>query len=406
MKSLVSRLNPSSLSGFQTFASKPFIQPKFPLKMVICSSSIVLSDPFVVDNLSLKNGCFSKSINGARTVSCRKVSMSLRNQERFNSNLAYGYFLFEATRKNCNFNPFSWTGFKGFHSSSVTCKSVGGHPDVSVHGSAHEEQIGSSADPPPQKVLGSRTLKLHSGSCYLPHPAKEETGGEDAHFICIDEQAIGVADGVGGWADMGINAGLYAQELMSKSVTAILDEPKGYIDPARVLEKAHSGTKAKGSSTACIIALADQGLHAINLGDSGFIVIRDGCTVFQSPVQQHGFNFPHQLENGTNGDLPSSGQVFNVPVAPGDVIVTGTDGLFDNLFSNEITAVVVHAIKAGLEPQVVAQSIASIARKRAEDTHHDTPFSSAAQNAGFQYHGGKLDDITVVVSYISSSCSE
>ncbi|KAF6135462.1 hypothetical protein GIB67_015315 [Kingdonia uniflora] len=67
------------------------------------------------------------------------------------------------------------------------------------------------------KVLGSRTLKLHLGSCYLPHPAKEETGGEDAHFICIDEQAIGVADGVGGWADMGINAGLYAQELMPKS---------------------------------------------------------------------------------------------------------------------------------------------------------------------------------------------
>ncbi|KAF6142478.1 hypothetical protein GIB67_039442, partial [Kingdonia uniflora] len=68
-----------------------------------------------------------------------------------------------------------------------------------------------------KKVLRSKTLKLYSGSCYLPHPAKEETGGEDAHFICIDEQAIGFVDGVGGWADMGINAGLYAQELMSKS---------------------------------------------------------------------------------------------------------------------------------------------------------------------------------------------
>lgn len=99
---------------------------------------------------------------------------------------------------------------------------------------------------------------LLSGSCYLPHPAKEETGGEDAHFICIDEQAIGVADGVGGWAEVGINAGLFAQELMSNSVTAIVDEPKGSIDPARVLEKAHSSTKAKGSSTACIIALTDE----------------------------------------------------------------------------------------------------------------------------------------------------
>ena len=52
-----------------------------------------------------------------------------------------------------------------------------------------------------------------------------------------------------------------------------------------------------------------QGIRAINLGDSGFIVIRDGSTVFRSPVQQYGFNFPYQLASGTGGDLPSSGQV-------------------------------------------------------------------------------------------------
>lgn len=106
-------------------------------------------------------------------------------------------------------------------------------------------------------------MKLLSGSCYIPHPDKEETGGEDAHFICVNEQAIGVADGVGGWADIGVNAGLYARELMSNSVSAIQEEPKGSIDPARVLEKAHSSTKARGSSTACIIALTDQVCHIL-----------------------------------------------------------------------------------------------------------------------------------------------
>lgn len=53
-----------------------------------------------------------------------------------------------------------------------------------------------------------------------------------------------------------------------------------------------------------------QGLHAINLGDSGFTVVRDGTTVFQSPVQQHGFNFTFQLEAGSGGDMPNSGQVM------------------------------------------------------------------------------------------------
>lgn len=101
-------------------------------------------------------------------------------------------------------------------------------------------------------------MQLVSGSCYLPHPDKEETGGEDAHFICADEQAVGVADGVGGWADYGIDAGQYSRELMSNSVSAIHEEPRGSVDPFRVLEKAYFSTKAKGSSTACIIALTDQ----------------------------------------------------------------------------------------------------------------------------------------------------
>lgn len=65
-----------------------------------------------------------------------------------------------------------------------------------------------------QKIVGDRTLKLILGSCYLPHPDKEETGGVDAHFICVDEQAIGVADGVRGWADLDVDAGQYARELV------------------------------------------------------------------------------------------------------------------------------------------------------------------------------------------------
>lgn len=96
-------------------------------------------------------------------------------------------------------------------------------------------------------------------------------------------------------------------------------------------------------------------------------------------------------------------QVFTIAVAPGDVIIAGTDGLFDNLYNNEITAVVVHATRAGLGPQVTAQKIAALARQRAQDKDRQTPFSTAAQDAGFRYYGGKLDDITVVVSYITKS---
>lgn len=78
------------------------------------------------------------------------------------------------------------------------------------------------------------------------------------------------------------------------------------------------------------------------------------------------------------------------------MIIAGTDGLFDNLYNNEITATVVQAVRAGTNPQVTAQKIAALARQREQDKNRQTPFSTAAQDAGFRYYGGKLDDIVYV----------
>ncbi|KAL3840316.1 hypothetical protein ACJIZ3_024907 [Penstemon smallii] len=376
--------------------------------MAVCGSRSALADCFI-SNLTSRPAqpgvaaYHSFSSYSRRSFdSGRKASMSLSNKNQPNNFLLYGYFIYSVAKIKGNGNPFLGFRFEGFHISSPTGSSTGTAPDVSLLNSMVEEQNSSSTDSSELNIRIDRSLKLNSGSCYLPHPDKEETGGEDAHFICTEEQAIGVADGVGGWADLGVDAGQYARELMANSVNAIQEEPKGSIDPVRVLDKAYTSTKAKGSSTACIIALTDQGLNAVNLGDSGFMVVRDGCTVFRSPVQQHDFNYTYQLESGNSGDLPSHGQVFTIPVAPGDVIIAGSDGLFDNLYNNDITAVVVHAVRAGFGPQVTAQKIAALARQRAMDKNRQTPFSTAAQEAGFRYYGGKLDDITVVVSYIAS----
>ncbi|KAI3726733.1 hypothetical protein L1987_66537 [Smallanthus sonchifolius] len=379
------------------------------MPMALCSSRAVLGGSYLSNPTSTRENfmgsidTFSISYASRSFHSFRKISMNSRNKEQSDSFSVYGYFIYHVAKTNGNFNQLLGFQWKSFHISVPACLTAGVASDVFSDNRVCDDQLANSADSSDRKTLSDRPLKLLSGSCYLPHPDKEETGGEDAHFICPDEQAIGVADGVGGWADLGIDAGKYARELMSNSVSAVQDEPKGSVDPARVLEKAYTNTKAKGSSTACIIALTNQGLNAINLGDSGFMVVRDGCTVFRSPAQQHDFNFTYQLENGSNSDLPSSGQVFTIPVAPGDVIIAGTDGLFDNLYNNDITAIVVHAVRAGLEPQVTAQKIAALARQRAQEKDRQTPFSAAAQEAGFRYYGGKLDDITVVVSYITTS---
>ncbi|XP_047337344.1 uncharacterized protein LOC124941123 [Impatiens glandulifera] len=61
--------------------------------------------------------------------------------------------------------------------------------------------------------------------------------------------------------------------------------------------------------------------------------------------------------------------------------------VFDNLYSNEITsvAVAVNAIRAGSDPEATAQKIAAFARQSGDDKMRSTPFSTAAQKAGFRY---------------------
>ncbi|KAL8208327.1 hypothetical protein R6Q57_007739 [Mikania cordata] len=380
-------------------------------KTMATSGSVAASGDLIVDNLISNCGNVSNFARPAghfaeRNRTYHAASLGVKNREPNKIRGDNGYFIFGVTHMRSNVNTFSGQLGRRFNTSSSTCYSDGGVSDGVLKESSHDEAITSLAIEVDGKGELSRTIKLLSGSSYLPHPDKEETGGEDAHFICVDEQVIGVADGVGGWADVGVNAGLYSRSLMSNSVKAIQGEPKDGIDPASVLAKAHLATKARGSSTACIIALKNEGLHAINLGDSGFVVIRDGCTIFHSPVQQHDFNFTYQLANGNEGDQPSSGQVFKIPVEIGDVIVAGTDGLFDNLYNNEVTALVVQGVRSRVSPDVMARNIAELARVKALDRKRQSPFSAAAQEAGYRYHGGKLDDITVVVSFVTGPSGE
>ncbi|KAL6183085.1 hypothetical protein ACLB2K_044496 [Fragaria x ananassa] len=121
------------------------------------------------------------------------------------------------------------------------------------------------------------------GAYYLPKK------GEDAHFICAEEQTIGVVDGVGSWASKGVDAGEYSRELMRNSEKAVHNHQKAgqEINPIKVLEEAYTNTKhiKLGSSTACIMTLkntkhgsvrssATATLHVANIGDSGFMVFR------------------------------------------------------------------------------------------------------------------------------------
>jgi len=52
-----------------------------------------------------------------------------------------------------------------------------------------------------------------------------------------------------------------------------------------------------------------QYIHAAIVGDSGFLVVRDGAVVYRSPVQLHDTNRPYQLGASDKLDDPSGAEV-------------------------------------------------------------------------------------------------
>ncbi|KAJ4980954.1 hypothetical protein NE237_031791 [Protea cynaroides] len=252
----------------------------------------------------------------------------------------------------------------------------------------------------------TKKLKLIMGCSYLPKENGSNPKGEDSHFICEKEQVFGIADGVGGWAKKGIDAGIYARELMFNSAMAVQsDGLKGSVDPLTVLKEAYSNTKALGSSTACIVALKDDNcLHFANVGDSGFLLIRGDRVIYKSQPQQRGFNCPFQLGNNVKSDRPSSAFEFRVEIMDGDIIVAGTDGLFDNLYEDNIMVAMKKVTdRVGMYPYWVARMIAEDARIISKDKDIPSPFSLASKKAGYTHSGGKIDDITVLVAHVISS---
>lgn len=233
---------------------------------------------------------------------------------------------------------------------------------------------------------------------------------------------IAVADGVGGWADSGVDPALFSKELCrnikdiylkaqkegdSGSIHSVINNPK------QLLTDAVPEWRQKGSSTAVICMLDSQGnyLHTANLGDSGYLLLRknglDLLTLYRSKEQTHAFNFPFQV--GTGGDDPAKADVQIHDVQNNDILVVGSDGLFDNMYDDQIREVIVPFIKSSdsiLDPELVAEMIAKQAEKLSLNQKWMSPFAKAAYNNYYDFRGGKHDDVTVVVSQIKIDAIE
>jgi len=177
-------------------------------------------------------------------------------------------------------------------------------------------------------------------------------------------------------------------------------EKLGIIDPVEIMDYGDKQVEhITGSSTALVIVISKDSkkLKAANLGDSGFMVVRDDKVLYRSEEMQHFFNFPYQLGTGHTTSAHDS-QVITLDLCEGDMIIAGSDALFDNLFDEEIVKIALETVPH----ENLAQKLALTVFNRGY-TSHPSPFMSVAHRLGLidSDRGGKPDDITVVVTQIS-----
>lgn len=307
-----------------------------------------------------------------------------------------------------------------------------------------------------------------------------EDGMDDAEVVDRNNTSVywmAVADGVGGWNKRGIDPSRFSSSLVRHLYTVAADSSthchlRGHdyqssVNPRWTLHEAYQRLlddwrmkldEPFGSSTACVVAMQSDGMvHACNLGDSGFLIIRpaalspsktlsenrelegeDSASALAASIpQQHRFNTPYQLKltpQGEHHDVTPLADFSLHSVCPlrwppssllgkqarllreGDVIVVASDGLFDNLYMAEIVDEVNRqhlrrSIKSSddaddeLKGTSLAMRLALKAYEASLDAQRNTPFSDEYNKQGLKEKrsGGKPDDITVLVGIIECS---
>lgn len=182
----------------------------------------------------------------------------------------------------------------------------------------------------------------------------------------------------------------------------------------------------------------------VSLGDSGFVQLRSNAVHFYSNPQTHAFNMPYQLSlippkmlaqaaafgGAPLKDRPQDASITTHRLRHGDVLVFATDGVWDNVSSQDILKTVSRYMTAfkgweagtngmvvgdqldavtevgsirtqtyGTLQSLLAIAITAEAKTASVNAKRDGPFAKEVHKhyPEENYHGGKVDDICVLV---------
>lgn len=247
----------------------------------------------------------------------------------------------------------------------------------------------------------NKPLCFNGCSYQKTHPVKAQKGHKDADACLTVPLVLGVADGVSQIEDFGIDASLLPNELlqvveqlgMHQLVPgAKLTAADTYRGPVSMLRRAFEATESLGSLTV-VLAVMDNStrihgkLHPmiaiITVGDCELIVLRrvkgpQGplelvCHTEMQRIDGHA-QTPLQLARVDDRIDPNFNEELSIEVIErgsavncvsayeGDIVLMGSDGVFDNLFLDEIVETANQMLppkgSEGAYPEVALKSVA------------------------------------------------
>lgn len=276
------------------------------------------------------------------------------------------------------------------------------------------------------------------------HPSKIRMGYKDADATLTSPMLLGVCDGVSQLEEYGMDPALLPHELLQtcEELAMLQLVPDGpvnpqdaYRGPISLLKEAYEATESKGSTTVLLGALDNSTrihgkLHpmiaVLSIGDCELLMLRRTHgrqsplqAVFHTEMQRidHNVQTPLQLarvdaridedfdESIALEVIEKGSAVHCVSAYEGDLVVMGSDGVFDNLFLDEIVEICNEAIPLPRSGEtfvpVPANLISQVCQRIVLEAHSkssdggtgnfpDTPIGK----------GGKVDDTSVVVAEI------
>lgn len=275
------------------------------------------------------------------------------------------------------------------------------------------------------------------------HPAKVRMGYKDADATLTSPMLLGVCDGVSQLEEFHMDPSLLPNELLKTceelAMTQLMPDMQtsphdAYRGPIALLKEAYEATESFGSTTVLLAALDNSTkihgkLHpmiaVLSIGDCELLMLRrtngrqsELEAVFHTEMQRIDFNVqtPLQLarvDGRIDEDFDESialeviekgSAVHCVSAYEGDVLVLGSDGVFDNLFLDEIVEICNEILRPSKKQDFTPSSPAllhQVAQRIVKDSH-----AKSGAGAGGQFldtpigKGGKVDDTSVVVAEI------